>query len=79
MTEDDKYALKELRDVVALTVGFIGFVLLIVIGLSSITNTSDTDESLFEVVDQYKECDVVRYAPPLSAKYEYFLYCENNK
>jgi hypothetical protein len=33
----------------------------------------------FEVVDKYKECDVVRYAPHQVAEYKYFLYCEKNK
>ena len=33
----------------------------------------------FEVVDKYKECDIVRYAPHQVAEYKYFLYCEKNK
>ena len=33
----------------------------------------------FEVVDTYKGCDVVRYAPHQVAEYKYFLYCEKNK
>ena len=37
------------------------------------------NESSFEVVDKYKECDVVRYAPQQTATYKYFLYCEKNK
>jgi hypothetical protein len=31
------------------------------------------------VVDTYKGCDIVRYAPHQVAEYKYFLYCENNK
>ena len=30
----------------------------------------------FEVVDTYKGCDVVRYAPQNDAKYHYFLDCK---
>jgi hypothetical protein len=37
------------------------------------------NEASFEVVDRYKECDVVRYAPHQVAEYKYFLYCEKNK
>ena len=37
------------------------------------------NESSFEVVDKYKECDVVRYTPQQTATYKYFLYCEKNK
>jgi len=36
-------------------------------------------EPSFEVVDTYKGCDVVRYAPHQVAEYKYFLYCEKNK
>jgi len=31
----------------------------------------------FEVVDKYKGCDIVRYAPHQAAEYKYFLHCEN--
>ena len=77
MTEDDKAAFKEFRNGVALTLGVVGISMLIV-GTLSMNNTS-IDESSFEVVDKYKECDVVRYAPHQVAEYKYFLYCENNK
>ena len=30
----------------------------------------------FEVVDNYKGCDVVRYAAPNGANYHYFLDCQ---
>jgi len=32
--------------------------------------------SNFEVIDIYKDCDVVRYAAPNGANYHYFLDCE---
>ena len=33
-------------------------------------------KSNFEVVDNYKGCDVVRYSPPNGANYHYFLDCQ---
>ena len=76
MTEDDKVAFKEFRNGVALTLGVVSIAILIVVALS---NNTPINESSFEVVDQYKECDVVRYAPHQVAEYKYFLYCEKNK
>ena len=76
MTEDDKAALKEFRNGVALTLGVVGIAMLIILALS---NNTPINESSFEVVDKYKECDVVRYAPHQVAEYKYFLYCEKNK
>jgi len=77
MTEDDKAAFKEFLNGVAVTLGVVGIGMLIV-GTLSMNNTS-IDESSFEVVDKYKECDVVRYAPHQVAEYKYFMYCEKNK
>ena len=77
MTEDDKAAFKEFRNGVAVTLGIVGFVMLIIGGLSM--NDTPINQSSFEVVDKYKECDVVRYAPQQEATYKYFLYCEKNK
>ena len=77
MTEDDKYAFKEFRNGVALTLGVVGIAMLIIGALSM--NDAPIDESSFEVVDKYKECDVVRYAPHQAAEYKYFLHCEKNK
>ena len=76
MTEDDKYAFKEFRNGVALTLGIVGIAILIIVALS---NNTPINEASFEVVDKYKECDVVRYAPHQVAEYKYFLYCEKNK
>ena len=76
MTEDDKYALKEFLNGVAVTLGVVGFGILIVGALSM--NTPELKAS-FEVVDTYKGCDVVRYAPHQVAEYKYLLYCEGNK
>ena len=76
MTEEDKYALKEFRNGVALTLGIVGVAILIIVALS---NNTPIDQPSFEVVDTYKGCDIVRYAPHQVAEYKYFLYCENNK
>jgi len=76
MTEDDKYALKEFRNGVALTLGIVGVAILIIVALS---NNTPIDQPSFEVVDTYKGCDIVRYAPHQVAEYKYFLYCEKNK
>lgn len=77
MTEEDKVAFKEFRNGVVLTLGVVGIAVLIIVALSMIS--TPINESSFEVVDQYKECDVVRYAPQQTATYKYFLYCEKNK
>ena len=76
MTEEDKYALKEFRNGVAVTLGIVGIAILIIVALS---NNTPIDQPSFEVVDKYKECDIVRYAPHQVAEYKYFLYCEKNK
>jgi hypothetical protein len=76
MTEDDKTAFKEFRNGVALTLGVVGIAILIIVALS---NNTPINEASFEVVDNYKECDVVRYTPQQTATYKYFLYCEKNK
>ena len=77
MTEEDKYALKEFRNGVALTLGVVGIGMLIIGALAM--NDTPIDQPSFEVVDKYKECDIVRYAPNQAATYKYFMYCEKNK
>ena len=77
MTEDDKYAFKEFRNGFALAIAVVGFGILIIGALAM--NDTPIDQPSFEVVDKYKECDIVRYAPHQVAEYKYFLYCENNK
>ena len=77
MTEDDKVAFKEFRNGVALTLGVVGIGMLIIGALAM--NDTPIDQPSFEVVDTYKGCDIVRYAPHQVAEYKYFLYCENNK
>lgn len=36
-----------------------------------------SSKSNFEVVDNYKGCEVVRYTPDNSARYTYFLDCKD--
>ena len=79
MTEDDKYFLKEfLTSVFTTSSVFIVFIVILVVFIN-VSSGGKPLESSFEVVDKYKECDVVRYAPHQVAEYKYFLYCEKNK
>ena len=66
----------EFRTGFAFAIAVVGFGVLII---GSLLNNTPIDEPSFEVVDKYKECDVVRYAPHQVAEYKYFLYCEKNK
>jgi len=76
MTEHE-IGFKEFRNGVAVTLGIVGFGMLIIGALAM--NDTPIDQPSFEVVDTYKGCDIVRYAPHQVAEYKYFLYCENNK
>ena len=79
MTPEDKYALREILQGAGIVVGCFSAFILVMIVLAQITTNGEPLKSSFEVVDQYKGCDVVRYAPHQVAEYKYFLYCENNK
>ena len=79
MTEDDKYALKEFLGGAAIAVGITVVFLVLIFASGIISVDKPINEASFEVVDKYKECDVVRYAPHQVAEYKYFLYCEKNK
>jgi hypothetical protein len=80
MTEEDKYALKEFLRGVGVFLGASAVFIVILIVLVYITsNGKPINSASFEVVDKYKECDIVRYAPHQVAEYKYFLYCEKNK
>jgi hypothetical protein len=76
MTEHE-IGFKEFRNGVAVTLGAVGIAMLIIGALAM--NDTSINESSFEVVDTYKGCDIVRYAPHQVAEYKYFLYCEKNK
>jgi len=79
MTEEDKYALKEFLQGAAGVVGVFVALIVILLVIINLSSTKPINEASFEVVDKYKECDVVRYAPHQVAEYKYFLYCEKNK
>ena len=77
MTPEDKYALKEfLRGFGVFAATSMVFII-IMLTLSYFASGDKSLKSSFEVVDQYKGCDVVRYAPNQAAEYKYFLDCEN--
>ena len=80
MTEEDKYALKEFLRGVGTVVGvLITFIVILFVIINFSLGNKPIDESSFEVVDKYKECDIIRYAPHQVAEYKYLLYCEGNK
>jgi hypothetical protein len=75
MTEEDKYALKELLRGVGVFAGASAIFIIILLVLAYFASGGEPLKPSFEVVDKYKECDVVRYAPHQVAEYKYFLYC----
>ena len=80
MTPEDKYALKEFLRGAGVFLGASAVFIIILIVLAHFASGGKPINSAsFEVVDKYKECDVVRYAPHQVAEYKYFLYCEGNK
>jgi len=68
----------EFRNGVAFSIAITAFAF-VVIAMVVGNNNIPISESSFEVVDKYKECDIIRYAPHQVAEYKYFLYCEKNK
>jgi len=68
----------EFRNGVAFSIAITAFAF-VVIAMVVGNNNIPITESSFEVVDKYKECDIIRYAPHQVAEYKYFLYCEKNK
>ena len=80
MTEEDKYALKELLRGVGVFLGASAVFIIIMLVLAKIASgDKPINSASFEVVDTYKGCDVVRYAPHQVAEYKYFLYCDTNE
>ncbi len=59
---------------VVLLSSLFGFIIFLPIYLA-ITETTEEPPQKFEEVDTYKNCVVVRYTPPNSAHYHYFLDC----
>ena len=78
MTEDDKQFLKEFRhgaDEAALVVVGLFILFIVVLGQSQ---DPPVEQQSTKVVGTYKGCDIIQwYYGPL-AKYQYFLYCQDN-
>jgi hypothetical protein len=70
--------MNEFRNGVAFSIAITAFAF-VVIAMVVGSNSESINEGSFEVVDRYKECDVIRYEPHQVAEYKYFLYCEKNK
>jgi len=79
MTDEDKYALKELIRGFGVFASASAVFIVIILVLAYFSSGGEPLKASFEVVDKYKECDIVRYAPHQVAEYKYFLYCEKNK
>jgi hypothetical protein len=80
MTPEDKYALKEfLRGFGVFASASAVFIVIMLVLAHFSSGGKPINEASFEVVDKYKECDIVRYAPHQVAEYKYFMYCEKNK
>lgn len=72
----DREALNQFLRGVTFTIGVIGVTILFIAFISTPESPQNGVEESprFEVVDQYKNCDVVRYTDP-SNRYRYFLDC----
>lgn len=67
-------------DYLGLVVGIILFILIfIAIDVKKPKTQPITPKSNFEVVDEYKGCDVVRWTQSNFAQYKYFLHCNNTR
>jgi hypothetical protein len=75
MTEEDKYALKEFMRGAGVFAATSAILIAVLIALAYFASGDKPLEPSFEVVDKYKECEVVRYAPHQAAEYKYFLHC----
>ena len=67
----------EFRNGMALSIAITAFAFVVIAMV--VGDGKQISEPSFEVVDTYKGCDVVRYAPHQVAEYKYFLHCEKNK
>jgi len=76
MTQDDKVALKEFLSGAMLGVGVLILLVFILNGAANWLDAQPTPSNQrFEMVDEYKGCDVVQYNPDGAARYSYFLEC----
>lgn len=75
MTSDDKEFLKEFIRGSSFIIVLVGISVLFIALMGGPESPQNGVESLkFRVVDQYRNCDVVRYIDP-SNRYNYFLDC----
>ena len=83
MTTDDKEALKEVISGARNIILILALVFLLYALMNGAANWLEAQPTpsnqRFEVVDEYKGCDVVQYNPDGSARYSYFLDCGNQK
>jgi len=75
MTPENKYALKEFMRGAGVFAATAAILIAVLIALAYFASGDKPLEPSFEVVDKYKECEVVRYAPHQAAEYKYFLHC----
>lgn len=79
MTNDDKEFLKEFLLGARNFILIVALVFLLYAIMNGAANWLDAQpvpsNQRFEVVDTYNGCDIVRYAPPLGANYQYFMDC----
>ena len=76
MTEEDKYALKELlRGVGVFAVASAVFIVILIV-LAYFSSGGKPVDQKFAVVDTYNHCEVVQYSPTNAARYFYFLHCK---
>ena len=67
----------EFRNGMAFSIAITAFAFVVIAMV--VGDNTPINESSFEVVDKYRECDIVRYAPNQASTYKYFMYCEKNK
>lgn len=65
---------KEFMRGVSITIGLVGIFVLFIAFIGTPDSPQKVGKPYFKVVDQYKNCDVVRYVDP-SNRYHYFLHC----
>jgi len=71
----DREALNEFLKGVAVTIGIVGVFILFIAFIGTPELPQDKlGLPKFKIVDQYKNCDVIRYTDP-SNRYRYFLDC----
>jgi hypothetical protein len=80
MKPDDKEALLDFISGSRFVFGFVVFVSVLAFIANASANWLDAQPTpqnqRFEVVDEYKGCDVIQYNPDGSARYSYFLHCK---